>query len=868
MILKNSFIRQVIMLATLFILSFGFILSAQAFDGTGIGTIGDPYQVSTCLELQSIENDDTYGLYYELAGDIDCSDTITWNTGLGFDPIESFQGVFDGQGYEISDLYINRTADISENIEVGLFGQISGFVYDLHLEEGTTGEVNGAISDSYRYTGSLAGRIGSDALVVGVTSNVPVSGAVAGGIAGDSNYGFLQQSAYTGTVTGVGTVSRVGGLLGAIQYGGSVDDSYADAILTGNTVGGIIGEFTVSGNNVPLNNSYATGSLMADTAGGGLVGTLIENFGHEINNSFSNMTLGGAGVLGGIAGISTATGGLVSNSYFDTVEAGTSNCIATNTSTVTTTCLTWNSVASASYLIFNNTDAPLDTWNFTDTWVLEAASFPLLMSVPEAAVPDDVSDLVVVYDALGVEYDYTWTGNEGSSKLPLGKYDYQVQLAGGDWSSLLDNDDSDDSVADFSDYYIGFDYDLRVRANNAYGPGDWVETSFTAEANADHNISTCLELMAIDETAETEKDAYYLTQDIDCTGVDFDPIGGESWDEFEGLFDGQGYTISNLAIDQEDSGIGLFRVLESAVIRDLTIEGSVIGDETVGSLAGYAVSVYIENVTVNVDVTGDEGAIGGLFGEVYTEGGLSATISQVRSLGSVTTEDGDGAGGLIGYLEVYEEGVITVSESYASGDVSGYAYVGGLIGEVYSEGYDNDGAFIYITDSYASGDAVGTDYDIGGLLGHVESYDDDEPAGIIISNVYASGDVSGPDPTGGLIAHADGPEDEEDEYIIVEHSFATGSVTGEEGDEEIGGIFGSSDDDGGLIVDNLFWDVTLSGIAVCDGDEDEDIIAECTGVTDSSYFADSSNQPFDGNWDTEDVWYFSGSDYPVLRALT
>jgi len=240
----------------------------------------------------------------------------------------------------------------------------------------------------------------------------------------------------------------------------------------------------------------------------------------------------------------------------------------------------------------------------------------------------------------------------------------------------------------------------------------------------------------------------------------------------------------------------------------------------------------------------------------------------VRSLGSVTTEDGDGAGGLIGYLEVYEEGVITVSESYASGDVSGYAYVGGLIGEVYSEGYDNDGAFIYITDSYASGDAVGTDYDIGGLLGHVESYDDDEPAGIIISNVYASGDVSGPDPTGGLIAHADGPEDEEDEYIIVEHSFATGSVTGEEGDEEIGGIFGSSDDDGGLIVDNLFWDVTLSGIAVCDGDEDEDIIAECTGVTDSSYFADSSNQPFDGNWDTEDVWYFSGSDYPVLRALT
>jgi len=71
--------------------------------------------ISNVTELQAME-DDLYGNYY-LTGDIDASATSSWNDGEGFDPIGTFVGTFDGCGYTISDLTINRP----EEDNVGLF---------------------------------------------------------------------------------------------------------------------------------------------------------------------------------------------------------------------------------------------------------------------------------------------------------------------------------------------------------------------------------------------------------------------------------------------------------------------------------------------------------------------------------------------------------------------------------------------------------------------------------------------------------------------------------------------------------------------------------------------------------------------------
>jgi len=74
--------------------------------------------ITTCTELQNMS---LTGDYY-LGNDIDCTCTSGWNAGAGFEPIGTdgspFTGTFDGQGYKITGLYINRgSTDF-----VGLFG--------------------------------------------------------------------------------------------------------------------------------------------------------------------------------------------------------------------------------------------------------------------------------------------------------------------------------------------------------------------------------------------------------------------------------------------------------------------------------------------------------------------------------------------------------------------------------------------------------------------------------------------------------------------------------------------------------------------------------------------------------------------------
>src|SRR3989338_10877154 len=67
-------------------------------------------KINTIEELQLIGNNSAYPLNgdYILTQDIDASATVNWNNGAGFKPIGQFSGVFNGQGYIITNLIINR----------------------------------------------------------------------------------------------------------------------------------------------------------------------------------------------------------------------------------------------------------------------------------------------------------------------------------------------------------------------------------------------------------------------------------------------------------------------------------------------------------------------------------------------------------------------------------------------------------------------------------------------------------------------------------------------------------------------------------------------------------------------------------------
>ncbi|MGM0445539.1 MAG: carboxypeptidase-like regulatory domain-containing protein [Bacillota bacterium] len=207
----------------------------------------------------------------------------------------------------------------------------------------------------------------------------------------------------------------------------------------------------------------------------------------------------------------------------------------------------------------------------------------------------------------------------------------------------------------------------------------------------------------------------------------WDPIGEEEDGGFEGTFDGNNKTISNLFIDRKtEDNIGLFASInDQDVVFNLGLEEiSITGNEKVGGLSGALYGSPNNNSVSNCYTTGKVIGVryvGGLIGKAY-----EAEILGCHSTAEVTGSDYF-CGGLLGELNF---GML--SNSYATGQVVGNNWTGGLIGNV-------DNAYITrcYTNNFVTGDLT------GGLIGRAYYAN--------IENCYAQGDVSGLSEVGGLI---------------------------------------------------------------------------------------------------------------------
>jgi hypothetical protein len=260
------FARAVIFLAML-----TFIVGMPGFHGVGSALSFPPSQnspsqnleIRNWYDLDAVRNnlagnhtlmndlDSTTPGYWELASPI-ANQWKGWQP-IGFveviyfdDPfgcsggkIENWYGLngtFDGQGYEIRNLFINHRPD--EN-DVGLFGAVDegGIIKDI-------GAVNVTVA-GWNYVGGLAGRNR------GIVSNSYSSGNVdgyhsVGGLVG-WNQGTVSNSYSSGNVTG--EQWGVGGLVGI--NGGNVTDSFWDMETSGqSTSDGGAGKTTAEMKNV------------------------------------------------------------------------------------------------------------------------------------------------------------------------------------------------------------------------------------------------------------------------------------------------------------------------------------------------------------------------------------------------------------------------------------------------------------------------------------------------------------------------------------------------------------------------------------------------------------------------------------------
>lgn len=368
-----------------------------------------------------------------------------------------------------------------------------------------------------------------------------------------------------------------------------------------------------------------------------------------------------------------------------------------------------------------------------------------------------------------------------------------------------------------------------------------------------NNISDCEALENIGSTGHYE-DTYVLTKNIDCAGIDFDPITWEAEDDFMGIFDGNGYKISNLTINKpDDSEVGLFQETQDALIKDLILENAnVIGNNEVGTIIGEADNSSITNVRVSGTVTGREscsGDIGGIVGDIDNDND-SNKLDRLYFSGTVNA-DCDDVGGLIGYSDE-----VTVTRSRTNATVSGDDEVGGLIGEADET---------TITESYSIGDVTATGDLVGGIAGrHSESTTTRSYAtgnvsgysrvgglvganGGTISNSYATGDVNGDNNVGGLVGRCGGN---------ISYSYAIGAVTGVNAGQT-GGLLGYDSD--GCDDTANYWDTETTTQATSDAG---------TGKTTVEMKILATFTPGSDDWDFESVWAISAefnNNYPCLQ---
>ena len=278
------------------------------------------------------------------------------------------------------------------------------------------------------------------------------------------------------------------------------------------------------------------------------------------------------------------------------------------------------------------------------------------------------------------------------------------------------------------------------------------------------------------------------------------PIGSDS-SRYSGTFNGDGHTISGLYIDSSDNDQGLFGYV-SGTVQNLTVSGSVNGNNFVGGIAGQN-GGRITDCAFSGSVKGSGNNVGGVVGS-----NNNGSVENCTNTGSVSgnisyNDSGHHVGGVVGYNSGSVEnchnigsvsgnrdvgGVVgvnssTVKNCYNTGSVTGRGiYVGGVVG-------NNDGS---VTNCYNTGEVSGN-Y-VGGVVGMNSS--GDSSASASVTNCYNTGTVTG-NRVGGVVGF---------NISSVTNCYNTGSITVTGSDGRVGGVVGlnSSSDVSGTVTDCYF----------------------------------------------------------------
>ena len=230
-----------------------------------------------------------------------------------------------------------------------------------------------------------------------------------------------------------------------------------------------------------------------------------------------------------------------------------------------------------------------------------------------------------------------------------------------------------------------------------------------------------IDMSTVCHKADTEKQVAELS---------WTPIGNFAGNKYQGTFDGNGKTISNLyIINAASSSVGFFGYAEKGSIKNITFDNAKVKstvDHYTGILAGFGELCIIENIKTlaNCSVEGKNG-VGGIAGMASGDIGncenhamvnganvVGGIVGDYKASGKsiiscanygVVTGTGNSVGGIAG---VFGSGTIQNCANY--GDITGADIVGNLIG---------DGSICNLNNVLGTGNVIATsDTERAGLL--------------------------------------------------------------------------------------------------------------------------------------------------------
>lgn len=636
---------------------YGSEVSFTSFQLEGAGTSASPYLVKNLSDLVFVSaNSSLWGKYFKQTDNINASSTSTMNSGMGFSPIgnntTAFTGQYDGGGFTISNLFINRAADY-----VGLFGKITGvnsWVKNLGL---TTANVTGT-----SFVGALVGSFAS---------------------------GDVLQCFATGSVSGV---ANVGGVVGIMSSSASVEYSYSKVNVsrvsgTNATIGGFVGSVT----SIAIRHSYATGSVTfvgsTNPTSKGFVGSAAGTNTFDLN-FFDSETSGqstGTGAAPKTTSLMKTYSTYQGWDFEESTDDGVGDYWAMNTTT--------------------NGGYPFLGWQSGTSFQKPTISTGTASLITNSSAT--VSGSMSVTGGLNpTQHGHCWsatnttptTADSVTRKGPLS--------ATGSFSSAIAN------LLPNTTYYVRAYATNAV--GTSYGSVVQVKTKpFAVGAGtlaSPYQIATLEDLKTLSKSSDLWVGKYFKQMDdIDAhatqtwdAGAGFTPIGNNTT-KFTGNYDGNGKIIKKLFINNPNTSyIGFFGFLSgsSAMVYNLGVvdvsikgknycgaivgynessasivgcysSGTVKGVSYVGGFAGMVNSSSIKNCYSNCIVTRESGSstyFGSFVGSTSSSGvSYCYTTGKVITTDSSLLEGTSFASYLVSTTNYYNNEISTVTGSGATG---------------------------------------------------------------------------------------------------------------------------------------------------------------------------------------------------------